>query len=124
MERMGDTFREGMAKLTGRGPKGYRRSDDRIREDVCERIARSGLNADDVEVEVENGQVTLSGEVGDRWDKRRLEDVVEDVFGVDEVNNHLRVRRHAAGRGQGTESAQSSSTTGTEGHDGDAGLHH
>lgn len=25
--------------FAGRGPKGYQRSDDRIREDVCERLA-------------------------------------------------------------------------------------
>jgi osmotically-inducible protein OsmY len=139
MEKMGDTFREGMAKLTGRGPKGYRRSDDRVREEVCERIARSDVNAENVEVQVENGEVTLSGEVENRRDKRRLEDLIEDVFGVDEVRNHLRLRRETASSHMGaaqassTSSTQSSSTqttsgeasrTRTAGESDDAGLPH
>jgi hypothetical protein len=77
----------------GRGPKGYQRSDERIHEEVCERIARSGVDADAVEVKVEKGEVTLSGSVGSRMDKWRLEEAVDDVFGVDDVNNHLRVSR-------------------------------
>lgn len=93
----GSELRHGVSRLTGRGPKGYRRSDDRIREDVCERIARSGLDAENVEVHVDNGEVTLAGEVESRMDKRRLEDVVDDVFGVDEVHNHLRLRREGSG---------------------------
>jgi hypothetical protein len=77
----------------GRGPKGYQRSDERIHEEVCERIARAGVDVDEVEVKVEKGEVTLTGSVRSRGDKWRLEDVVDDVFGVDEVNNHLRVSR-------------------------------
>jgi hypothetical protein len=93
LERMGDRFREGIERMKGRGPKGYKRSDERIREDVCERIARSGIDADEVEVKVDGGDVTLSGTVRSRQEKRWLEDVVDDVFGVDEVHNHLRLRR-------------------------------
>lgn len=113
MERMGDKFRHGMDRITGRGPKGYRRSDERIREDVCERIARSGVNAEDVEVQVETGEVTLSGEVENRWDKRHLEDMIDDIFGVDEVHNHLRLRRETA-----------TSTESREGEAGTSGLPH
>ena len=121
MDRMGDTLREGMEKLTGRGPKGYKRSDERIREDVCERLARSGRNAENVEVQVENGEVTLSGEVENRADKRHLEDMIEDVFGVDEVHNHLRLRRETP-----RSSAETSSSTSTRARDesDDAGLPH
>ena len=74
----------------GRGPKGYRRSDDRIHDEVCERIARSGVNADEVEVKVENGEVTLTGTVERREDKWRLESLCDSVFGVDDVHNQLR----------------------------------
>jgi osmotically-inducible protein OsmY len=74
----------------GRGPKGYRRSDERIHDEVCERIARSGVNADDVEVKVENGEVTLTGTVEQREDKWHLETVCESVFGVDDVHDRLR----------------------------------
>src|SRR5690554_4347475 len=33
-------------------PKGYTRSDDRILEDVCEQLSRSGLDVSDVSVKV------------------------------------------------------------------------
>jgi hypothetical protein len=93
---LGDKVREGMHKA--RGPKGYRRSDDRIHEEVCERIARSGLDAEEVEVKVEAGEVTLTGTARSRDEKRRLEDVAEDVFGVEEVHNHLRISREREAR--------------------------
>jgi hypothetical protein len=91
-----------------------------VRDEVCERIARSGVNAMDVEVEVENGEVTLSGYAESREDKRRLEDLADDVFGVDEVHNHVRIRRGeqspslAAGTGTtGTGAAMSAQQAGT-----------
>lgn len=93
LERMGDRMKEGWRKITGRGPKGYKRSDERIRDDVAERIARSGVNAEDVELAVDKGEVTLTGYVDHRADKRMVEDLAEDVFGVEEVQNHLRIRR-------------------------------
>ncbi len=78
----------------GKGPKGYRRTDDRIREDACDRIMHWGwVDARDVEVEVEAGEVTLCGPVASRRDKRALEDLVETVAGVRDVHNRLRVRR-------------------------------
>jgi len=79
----------------GKGPKGYRRSDERIHEDVCETIARQGyIDASDVEVKVEKGIVTLSGTVGLRQEKRALEQMVERVRGVEDVQNELRLQRH------------------------------
>lgn len=77
----------------GKGPKGYKRSDDRIREDVCECIAHQGhIDASDVEVRVEGGVVSLSGTVGQRHHKRVLEQMVERVRGVDDVRNELRLQ--------------------------------
>lgn len=78
----------------GKGPKGYRRSDARILEDVCEAIADQGhIDASDVEVKVEEGVVVLTGTVGLRHHKRSLEILVENCRGVDEVRNELRLRR-------------------------------
>jgi hypothetical protein len=78
----------------GKGPKGYRRSDERIREDVCELIANQGhIDASDVEVKVDNCIVTLLGTVPRRNDKRALEHLVERARGVDEVHNELRLKR-------------------------------
>jgi hypothetical protein len=80
------------------GPKGYHRPDDRIRDDVCERIARSGIDAREVEVAVEAGEVTLTGTVESREDKRTLEDVADDVYGVEDVHNRLRLQRSRSTR--------------------------
>jgi osmotically-inducible protein OsmY len=75
----------------GQGPRGYQRSDDRIKEDVCERLTQHGnINARDIEVTVSNGEVTLRGSVDNREMKRRAEDVVESVSGVQDVRNELR----------------------------------
>jgi hypothetical protein len=88
LQWMGDKIRE--AKRS-RGPKGYRRSDDRLQDAVCERIARSDVDASEVEVKVEKGEVTLTGNVRSRREKWWLEDIVDNVFGVEEVHNQLRV---------------------------------
>lgn len=78
----------------GRGPKGYRRSDDRIREDVNEELTRHPeIDASEIEVRVENGEVSLMGEVEERRDKRLAEDIAERVSGVTEVHNQLKARK-------------------------------
>ncbi|MGA9520299.1 MAG: BON domain-containing protein [Myxococcaceae bacterium] len=76
----------------GRGPRNYRRPDERILEEVCERIARCGILADDIEVSVNAGEVTLTGNVEDRRDKRMIEELSDSVFGVRDVHNQVRVR--------------------------------
>ena len=80
--------------FSGRGPRGYQRSDDRIREDVCERMCESGeLDASDIEVRVSNAEVTLVGTVRERHDKRLAEDLADQVSGVREVHNQIRVNQ-------------------------------
>jgi osmotically-inducible protein OsmY len=81
-------------QFAGKGPKGYTRPDARITEDVCDRLADSwDVDASEIEVRVSNGEVTLSGCVNDRHQKRCAEDLVENLSGVREVNNQLRVTR-------------------------------
>jgi len=76
----------------GRGPKGYRRSDETIRDEVSQRLEDHGLiDASEIEVTVREGVVTLEGNVDHRETKRMAEDVAEDVHGVKDVENHLRV---------------------------------
>jgi hypothetical protein len=76
----------------GRGPRNYQRSDERIREDICERLTEHGdLDPTDVEVRVQNAEVTLEGSVHDRWSKRTAEDLAEGVWGVKAVHNLIRV---------------------------------
>lgn len=79
----------------GRGPKGYRRSDERILEDINERLTQHDrIDASDIEVRVEEGDVTLSGQVDSRTAKRLAEDVAYGVSGVIDVQNNLRVPRN------------------------------
>jgi hypothetical protein len=77
----------------GRGPKGYRRSDERIRDDVADRLTDDDrVDASDVEVTVSAGIVNLNGTVESREAKRRAEDVAASVSGVEDVVNEIRVR--------------------------------
>ena len=77
----------------GKGPKSYRRSDERIREDVNDQLSEGYLDASEIEVTVVDSVVTLSGTVNSRSDKRRAEDIAEDVRGVRNVENRLRVEQ-------------------------------
>jgi osmotically-inducible protein OsmY len=78
----------------GRGPKGYQKSDERIKDEVCERLTRDPyVDASDFEVEVKDGEVTLVGTVVDRRQKRWAEDIIEAVPGVRDIHNRIRVQR-------------------------------
>jgi BON domain len=82
----------------GRAPRGYQRSDQRIFEDVCDRLtADPHVDPTEVDVRVENGEVTLSGAVRSREEKHRAEDVIESIGGVRDVHNHLRVSHGGIG---------------------------
>jgi osmotically-inducible protein OsmY len=81
----------------GKGPRGYVRSDERIREDIHDRLTDDPtLDASEIEVIVGNREVTLNGTVNTRSDKRRAEDIAEDVSGVTHVQNNLRVQAQSA----------------------------
>jgi hypothetical protein len=87
---------------SGRGPRGYARSDDRIRDDVCEELAEAGqVDASDIEVSVEDGVVTLTGTVPDRRMKRMAEDAADSCNGVRDVRNELQLRPREQGGGGG-----------------------
>lgn len=91
----GEGFRE--RRIT---PRGYTRSDERVREDVCERLSYSGLDVSDVSVQVSQGRVTLEGSVASRRDKHAVEDCVDDCLRVEDVDNRIRVARpEASGSG-------------------------
>ena len=82
----------------GRGPRDYRRSDQRILEDVCDWLAGdSRVDAREIDVRVRDADVTLEGTVSDRRMRRLAEDIAVAVPGVRDVFNQLRVegRRRA-----------------------------
>lgn len=84
----------------GRGPRNYSRSDDRIREDVSDRLSDDRhIDASDIEVSVSGGEVTLDGTVDSRAAKRHAEDLAESCSGVKHVQNNLRVRDRQASTG-------------------------
>jgi osmotically-inducible protein OsmY len=83
-----------VGRLFGRGPKGYKRSDERIKEDICERLWRSdNVDSSEVTITVKEGEVTLSGTVPERWMRHEIENIVDDSMGVKEIDNSIRIRR-------------------------------
>lgn len=77
---------------TGRGPRGYRRPDDSIHDDLCTLLTvHPDIDATDVHVVVANGEVLLRGTVPDRATKRLIEDLAYGIWGVYDVNNLLHV---------------------------------
>lgn len=85
---------ESRPSYRGRGPKNYQRSDERIREEVCERLTMDhDVDATEIEVEVQGGTVVLNGSVNERHAKRIAEDIADSVRGVKDVQNNIRVTR-------------------------------
>ena len=81
----------------GKGPKGYKRSDERIRELINDKLTDDWqIDASDIEVEVQNGEVILTGYVNDRIQKRKAEDLAERISGVTHIENRIRVNRPPA----------------------------
>lgn len=92
--QMGQTFNPTIGPHTGHGPQNYQRSDQRIKEDVSDRLMAHGhLDARGINVSVNNGEVTLSGTVNSRQDKRTADDIADSVTGVKDVNNQLKVQQ-------------------------------
>jgi hypothetical protein len=91
--RYGADDRTPVPHYRGRGPRGYQRSDERIAEEVIARLTDDPrLDASGIEVTVTGGEVTLTGTVADRRDRRRAEDLVEGILGVSYVQNNLRLQ--------------------------------
>jgi hypothetical protein len=68
------------------------RHDDRIHDDVCDRLSLSEeIDASRIEVEVQAGSVTLTGNVENRHMKQLAGDIAEAVPGVSSVHNRLHV---------------------------------
>lgn len=109
--------------FAGRGPRNYQRSDERVREDVNERLtADPRVDASDIDVRVQNGEVTLTGTVDERRTRRLAEEIIEDMPGVRDVHNELRVNK-GSWSGPGRDDEQHN-RTGESRHREDGALGH
>lgn len=89
--RRGGGASERTGPHAGKGPKNYRRSDERILDDVCQALERHpAIDASEIEVSCRNGEITLAGSVDTRRTRRLAEEVIEDLPGVRDVHNQLR----------------------------------
>jgi hypothetical protein len=72
-----------------RGPR-YQPSDARLREIICEALTENPLiDASDIEVDVQEAEVTLRGSVRERSQKRLAEELVASITTVAQVHNRI-----------------------------------
>lgn len=65
-------------------------SDDELRELVRQHLAaNNAIDADDIEVRVDDGRVVLEGRVGTDEERRIAEHVVTDILGIESVENEI-----------------------------------
>ncbi len=122
-----------LTRVFARGPKGYTRSDERITEDISERLWRAEfIDSSDVTVEVREGVAVLSGTVPERWMRHEIENIADSCMGVQDIENNIRVQRRTieeteiepsgtraplmgagGGTATGTKSGSSSGTSGS-----------
>ena len=80
-------------RVAGPGPKGWRRSDEHIHDELCRLLTDDEwIDASDLEVVVHERTVTLLGSVPDRAQRARAVDLADSVRGVVEVISRVRVR--------------------------------
>lgn len=124
-----DELNEG--KHSGKGPKNYKRSEEKIKEDVNERLSEDPyVDASEIEVEVNGTEVTLTGTVDSKQARRRAEDLADRVSGVTHVQNNIRCTTSAdqsfgsTGSDSLRETGSSRSTSGTTTNGSRAGREH
>ena len=87
---------------------------------MCDRLSEGHVDASEVEIVVNNGEVTLQGSVDYRREKHVIEDIAEQVPGVADVHNQLKVKKDPgvedksateAQKGKGTESRRNAMPT-------------
>lgn len=82
----------GAEEFADKGPTSFRRSDERIHEDVQDALTQDGaLDARNIVISVAEGRVTLTGAVRDESPKERAGALCADCAGVTEVRNRLTV---------------------------------
>ena len=102
----------------GKGPQNYKRDDSRIKDDVNDSLTdHHNIDASNINVEVKDGNVILSGHVDNRQAKREAETAIDYISGVNNVENRIHVRSESNNLRSGssnTNSWNSESKTGSE----------
>ena len=81
----------------GKGPKNFTRSDERVKEHVNELLMEHDeIDATHVQVDVKNGEVSVTGTVEDRQQRRAIEDLIEGMPGIQNV--HIAIKIAAGSR--------------------------
>jgi BON domain len=92
--RQGPDRRKPGGSPQGPGLQFHRRSDDKIHEEIWDLLTNNAdLDASEVDLHVEGGEVTLTGTVDSRDARWLIEDLVNSVTGVREVTNRIKVAR-------------------------------
>ncbi len=82
----------GTGIYSGKGPKNYVRSSERIQEDICHRFtADRNLDPSFIDVNVIGDEVHLEGYVNSRAAKWLAENIAHDVPGVKAIINQLKI---------------------------------
>jgi osmotically-inducible protein OsmY len=110
----------------GKGPKGYTRSDERLKEVICEKLTDDPMiDASEINIEVTGQTVKLTGTVDDRSTKYEVEELIERCGGVKDIDNQLRVRSQGGSmqtsQTTGSGTGQTMSQSGKEGSSGSSG---
>lgn len=78
----------------GFGPKGYRRSDQKLKDEARLLLNQDPiLDSSNINIEVFNNVIYLRGFVDSRKDKKRAELLIEDIFGIEDIQNQLKIMR-------------------------------
>jgi len=90
-------FEDSGGPYAGRAPKGYERSDERIREDICDELTlRPDIDPGRLTVTVSDSEVMLEGAAEDVESRRLADEIASRCIGVRQVHNRLRVEPSAA----------------------------
>ncbi|MGH8175809.1 MAG: BON domain-containing protein [Steroidobacter sp.] len=117
----GESQQPQRSSFRGRGPKGYERSDERLKELICERLTDDPrIDASEVSIEVNQKVVKLTGTVDDRRTKYEIEDLIEHC-GVQDIDNQLRVQSSSSGLRSGESESGAMRAAGAKGLEGKSG---
>lgn len=78
---------------TGKGPKDWKLSDERLKERVCEVLYHShDVDPSEMEIKVEDRVVYLSGKIRSKGMKNVAEDLIASIPGVEDVFTRLKIQ--------------------------------